>query len=327
MLHRLEKREPDEAALTAEMTAILRRKMAADYDRGDTRRDAHPKTVGLVRGKFVIEGDLPAALQVGVFTQARSFDCWVRFSNSSGKIQSDAIPDARGVAIKLLPSRGKTGGAAVAKTQDFILLNTPVMPLGTVALFRDAVYYAVESSPLLFAAKLALTGNAWVLLDLLGLRTNPSSPLDIRYWSTTPYRFGKDEAVKYSLLPTSKHKSKKPAALGDSYLTDAMHAHLSKHPASFDFCVQLRKDGMPIEDAAIRWDERKSRFLKVATLHIPKQTFRNKTREALAEELSFSPGHALPAHRPLGGLNRARIKIYAALSKFRHTRDARTDIS
>ena len=324
MLHRLEKREPDEAALTAEMIAILRRKMAADYDRGDTRRDAHPKTVGLVRGKFVIEADLPEALQVGVFAQPRSFDCWVRFSNSSGKIQSDAIPDARGVAIKLLPSRGKAGNAAQA--QDFILLNTPVMPLGTVALFRDAVYYAVESSPLLFAAKLALTGNAWVLLDLLGLRSNPSSPLDIRYWSTTPYRFGKDNAVKYSLLPTSKHKSKKPAKLGDSYLTDAMQAHLAKHVASFDFCVQLHKDGMLIEDAAVRWDERKSRFLKVATLHIAKQAFRNKTRDSLAEELSFSPGHALPAHRPLGGLNRARIKIYGALSKFRHTRDARADI-
>jgi len=321
MLHRLETREPNEAALTAEMTAILRRKMAADYQRGDTRRDAHPKTVGLVRGKFVIERDLPQELRVGVFAAPRSFDCWVRFSNSSGKIQSDAIPDARGVAIKLLPSRGKRG--ADDKPQDFILLNAPVMPLGTVALFRDAVYYAIESSPVLFAAKLALTGKAGVLLDLLGLRSNPSSPLDIRYWSTTPYRFGKDDVVKYSLLPTSRYKSKKPAELGDSYLSDAMQAHLSKHPASFDFCVQLRKDGMPIEDAAVRWDERKSRFLKVATLQIPKQAFRNKARTSLAEDLSFSPGHAWPPHRPLGGLNRARIKIYAALSKFRHTRDGR----
>jgi hypothetical protein len=35
----------------------------------------------------------------------------------------------------------------------------------------------------------------------------------------------------------------------------------------------------------------------------------------------------LPAHAPLGGLNRARIKIYKALSKFRHTRDARAQIA
>jgi hypothetical protein len=323
MLNSLETREPNEAAMVAEMTAILRRKMAADYAKGDTRRDAHPKTVGLLRGKFRVEPDLPEALKVGVFASVRNFDCWVRFSNSSGKIQSDAIPDARGVAIKLLPARGTAKSKAAMNTQDFILLNTPVMPLGTVALFRDAVYYAIESSPLLLAAKLALTGNAGVLLGLVGLRTTPTSPLDIRYWSTTPYLFGKGRAVKYSLIPTSTYRSKKLAKPGETYLSDAMDKHLSKHEASFDFCVQLRKDGMPIEDAAERWDERKSRFLKVATLHIPKQAFRNTKRERMAEELSFSPGHALPEHAPLGGLNRARIKIYAALSRFRHARDGR----
>jgi len=320
-----ETREPEEAALIAEMTAILRRKMARDYARGDTGRDAHPKTVGLVRGKFRIEPDLPDALGVGVFAKPRSFDCWVRFSNSSGSIQSDAIPDARGVAIKLLLPRAK--GEKPAASQDFVLLSSPVMPLGTVALFRDAVFYSVELSPLLLAAKLALTGSAGVLLDLLALRIAPSSPLDIRYWSTTPYLFGRDRAVKYSLSPTSRRRSRKPAAPGDSYLTDAMQAHLDRQPATFDFSVQLRKDGMPIEDAAERWDERKSRFLKVATLEIPGQPFRTRKREALAETLSFSPGHALPEHAPLGGLNRARIKIYRALSKFRHQRDTRADLA
>lgn len=320
-----ETREPEEAALIAEMTTILRRKMARDYARGDTRRDAHPKTVGLVRGKFRIEPDLPAELRVGVFAKARKFDCWVRFSNSSGTIQSDAIPDARGVAIKLFLPRAKGEKSGAAPSQDFVLLSSPVMPLGTVALFRDAVFYAVELSPLLLAAKLALTGSAGVLLDLLTLRITPSSPLDIRYWSTTPYLFGRDRAVKYSLSPTSIQRSRKPSAPGESYLTDAMQAHLDRHPATFDFSVQLRKDGMPIEDAAQRWDERKSRFLKVATLEIPRQQFRNRQRESLAETLSFSPGHALPEHAPLGGLNRARIKIYRALSRFRHQRDARPD--
>ena len=133
-----------------------------------------------------------------------------------------------------------------------MLLDTPVMPLGTVALFRDAVYYTIESSPLLLAAKFALTGHAGVLLGLLMLRGNPSSPLDIRYWSTTPYRFGPDRAVKYSLLPTSRHRSDKPRTLGESYLSDAMQDHLDGHEASFDFCVQLQEPGMPIEDASQR---------------------------------------------------------------------------
>jgi hypothetical protein len=316
-----ERREPEEAALIAEMTAILKRKMAADYARGGTLRDAHPKTVGLLRGRFIVEPDLPRDLRVGVFKAAATFDCWVRFSNSSGTPQADTKADARGVAIKLMAGAGESFG------QDFILLSAPVMPLGTVALFRDAVHYAIESSPLLLAGKLILTGHPSVLLGLAALRIKPVSLLDIRYWSTTPYRFGKDQAVKYSLVPTSTHKSRRKAAPGDDYLADAMQAHLAKHVASFDFCVQRRRDDMPIEDSAVRWDERRSPFVKVATLLIPKQSFRSPARKAMAETLSFSPGNAKPAHAPLGGLNRARVKIYKALSQFRHRRDQRKNLS
>ena len=322
----LEQREPNEAALIAEMTAILRRKMAADHARGRTLRDAHPKTVGLARGRFIIEPDLPRELRVGLFRTPARFDCWVRFSNSSGTVQSDAIADARGVAIKLMAPGGKGGAADRSLGQDFVLLSAPVMPLGTIALFRDAVHYAVESSLLLFGAKLLLTLQPGVLLGLAGLLIKPTSPLDIRYWSTTPYRFGQDRAVKYSLIPTSKHKSKRQANPGEDYLSEAMQAHLSRRGASFDFCVQFQREGMPIEDAAVRWDERRSPFIKVATLQLPKQAFRTAARKAMAETLSFSPGHAKPAHAPLGGLNRARVKIYRALSRFRHARDKRKDL-
>jgi hypothetical protein len=315
--------EPDEAANIAEMTDILRQKMQRDYVEGDTKRDAHPKTVGLLRASFIVEANLPTELRLGIFEKAQSFECYVRTSNASGKVQSDAIKDARGFAIKLLAPPSKNTKTEESLGQDFVLMSSPVMPLGTVALFRDAVYYTIESSPLLLAAKFFMTGNALVLLGLLKLRIGPNSPLDIRYWSTTPYLLGKKQAVKYSLLPTSKHRSKATGKLNDSYLTDAMQAHLDKNTASFDFCVQLQKNGMPIEDAGVLWDETQSPFIKVATLQIPKQQFRTKKRVDLAESLSFSPGHALPAHAPLGGLNRARIAIYKALSKFRHERDQR----
>jgi hypothetical protein len=321
-----ERPDPNEAKLTAEMTAILKRKMQADYARGGTLRDAHPKTVGLLRGKFTIPADLPDDLRVGVFKAPATYDCWVRFSNSSGTPQPDTKPDARGVAIKLMAPGGKGTADDASLGQDFILLSAPVMPLGTVALFRDAVHYAIESSPLLLAGKLLLTGHPGVLLGLAALRIRPASLLDIRYWSTTPYRFGKAHAVKYSLVPTSVHKSRRRADAGDDYLADAMQAHLGKAIATFDFRVQRRRDDMPIEDAAVRWDERRAPFATVATLVIPKQKFRTPARKALAESLSFSPGNAKPAHAPLGGLNRARVKIYQALSKFRHQRDGRKDL-
>lgn len=326
MTSSLETREPDEAALVAEMTAILKRKMARDYAKGGTRRDAHPKATGLLRASFTIPADLAPEFRVGLFAKPATYDCWVRTSNSSGKPQSDAVPDARGIAIKLLAPAGKgTGDRGLG--QDFILLSAPTMPLGTVAMFRDAVFYTIESNAVLLGAKFLLTGKAGTLLGLNALRIRPNSPLDIRYWSTTPYLFGKGVAVKYSLRPTSKHRSPAPGMRGDDYLSDAMQAHLSRHVASFDFCVQLRKGDMPIEDAAVRWSERRSPFVKVATLHIPTQKFRTPEREALAEALVFSPGHALPAHKPLGGLNRARIRIYKSLSAFRLRRDGRKPVA
>lgn len=321
-----ERHDPNEAAHIAEMTAILKRKMTTDYARGSTLRDAHPKTVGLLRGKFVVGKGLPDDLRVGVFKDPGSFDCWVRFSNSSGTPQADTKADARGVAIKLMApgNQGTIDDASLG--QDFILLSNPTMPLGTVALFRDAVHYAIESSPLLLGAKLLLTLQPGVLLGLAALRIRPASLFDIRYWSTTPYRFGKDQAAKYSLVPTSALQSPRPSKPGDDYLSDAMEAHLAKGAASFDFCVQLRGDDMPIEDAAVRWDERRAPFVKVATLTIAKQKFRTPARKELAEALSFSPGNAKSAHAPLGGLNRARVQIYKALAKFRHQRDGREEL-
>jgi len=36
------------------------------------------------------------------------------------------------------------------------------------------------------------------------------------------------------------------------------------------------------------------------------------------ENLSFTPWHCLPDHRPLGNINRVRMEIYRNLSMFRH---------
>ena len=102
-----------------------------------------------------------------------------------------------------------------------------------------------------------------------------------------------------------------------------MQKHLSSQTASFDFMVQLRTRPaiQPVEDAGVEWLEADSPFVKVATLRIPAQEFRTAERAALAEQLSFSPAHSLQAHRPVGGLNRARVAIYRALAEFRHQRN------
>jgi len=314
-------REPNEERLITNIERLMREKLERDYAPADTRRDAHPKHTGLLEATFTIERDLPPELKVGVFAEPRTYDAWARTSSASAKAQSDAIGDVRGFAIKL---RG-VGGEKIPEsdephTQDFVLLSMPRMPLGTVKLFEDAIYYTTKRSIGLFALKMLLTGQSRVIKGLKEGRQHPTSPLEIRYWSTTPYRFGPDRIVKYSLIPTSGTPTTLPAVLSENYLTEAMERRLASETIRFDFAVQLRKEGMSITDSAPRWDETVSPFLKVATLTIPPQVFRTEERNRLAEALSFSPGHARVEHRPVGSINRARMRVYRANSDFRHQR-------
>jgi hypothetical protein len=316
-----DQREPNEDALIARMEDVLRRKMERDYLPPATKRDAHPKHTGLLQAVFAVSAELPPALRVGVFAEPHSYQAWIRTSNASGKPQSDGVRDVRGLAIKLLD----VGGEKIAEsdepgTQDFVMVSTPAMPLGTVRLFHDAIYYGTEWSPLVFAAKMFLTGKASVLRELDAIKILPSSPLEIRYWSTVPYQLGPDQVVKYSLLPTSGQPTPLPPAPGSTYLTDAMEKRLAREAMTFDFAVQLRQAGMPINDARPRWDEALAPFVKVATVTVPPQAIRTEERSHLAEALSFSPAHARVEHRPTGSINRARTRIYRALSDFRHAR-------
>jgi hypothetical protein len=317
----LEDREPNEEALIARMEEVLRRKMERDYLPEGTRRDAHPKHTSLLAATFTVKPEVPPELRVGIFAEPRTYRAWVRTSSASGKPQSDAIKDVRGLAIKVVDVPGeKLPESDEPHSQDFILLNTPAMPLGTVRLFHDAIYYSTRWSPLLFLAKMMLTGQGAVLKELDAIKILPPSPLEIRYWSTTPYQLGAERVVKYSLLPTSGNPTALPERLTDHYLTDAVESRLAREEVTFDFALQQRRDGMSITDSRPRWDESLSPFVTVATLTIPAQAVRTEEHARLAEALSFSPAHARIEHRPVGSINRARMRIYRALSQFRHAR-------
>jgi hypothetical protein len=314
-----------EEKLIADMERVLRRKMERDYPPGATKRDAHPKHTGLLEATFAIDNDLPPELRVGLFAEPRSYRAWVRLSNASGTPRSDAIPDFRGFAIKVVGVGGdKIPESDESDAQDFLLLSSPTVPFGDAKTFRDAIVLSLKFHPLVFAARLVLGGKAHILRAVQAARICPRSPLRIRYWSTTPYALGADRAVKYSVTPQSGVVTAPPQDLSDNYLSEVMAAHLAERPAVFDFAVQVRANGMPLDDAAVAWDEAVAPFRKVATLTVPPQTFRTEERAALAEKLRFSPAHARVEHRPLGSINRARMRIYRLLSEFRQRRNGRT---
>lgn len=311
-----------EKELIIEMQSILQGKMEKDYEKGNTKRDAHPKCLGLLKANFKVIENIPDELKIGVFKTPKTFKAWIRTSNASGRIQSDKKKDFRGFAIKLLGIEGERVNFEEQNTQDFLLMSNPTMPLGTVKLFRDAVYYSIKWNPLVLVLKLLLSGRKDILKTLKNGKFNDTSPLDIKYWSTTPYQFW-NKKVKYKVVPTSGKKSNLPTPLTDDYLTTNMDNHLKNEKATFDFYIQQFVDETktPIEDAGVEWKEKDSPFIKVAEIEIPTQDFNTTERFELAEQFSFSPANSLKTHQPIGGINRARIEIYNALSKYRHKRD------
>jgi hypothetical protein len=148
-----------------------------------------------------------------------------------------------------------------------------------------------------------------------------ANPLESRYWSTTPYALG-TRAVKYSARPCQAASPFDGSAPAD-FLRAALARFLGNGDACFDFMVQVQTDpkAMPIEDPTIEWKEQASAFVKVATITIPRQSFETAEQTAFCEHLSFTPWHSLEAHRPLGGINRARKAVYQAITKMRHARN------
>lgn len=315
----------NEEALIDHMIDLLEKQIMEDYPAGEAKRGAHAKTLACLHAEFSVMPDLPDDMKVGLFAEPGVYPAWVRISSASGTIQPDKVKDLRGFAIKIMGVQGERFQSfnRETQTQDFILLSHPTMPLGTVKLFHDAVSDSLNWSPLIFAARLVLTGRFHVLNDLRKAVKNQTSPLNIPYWSTTPYLFGPDRCVKYALIPTSAIASILPPKLTDHYLTDAMEKQLTDHELQFDFMIQIQTDPerMPVEDAGRAWSEDLSPPIKVGTLRIPPQVFRTPEREAFAENLSFSPAHSLVDHRPIGGINRARTILYHHLSEFRHIRN------
>ena len=303
---------------TEDLLERLKAKIITDNAGGIMRRDAHAKMHGVVKAEFIIEPNLPEELKIGLFKEAKTYPAWIRFSNQSGSLNSDIERDIRGMAIKLMGVSGEKilEQEKDEQTHDFIVISTHVFITKDVEEF-DGLIKALTGSLL---AKACFFLTHWrVLGNLLKSLKKFANPVQIRYFSTTPYLFG-SSAVKYSAIPHIATADTIPSNPSDDYLRLAMINQLKEGEALFDFAVQLQTDAnaMPIEDPGHEWQESMSPFRKVATIRILQQEFDSEEQREFGENLSFTPWHALPEHRPLGGVNRARKIVYQAISIFRH---------
>lgn len=289
-----------------------------EHKSGLALRDAHAKAHGCVKGTFTVQAGLPAELAVGLFAEPRKYDAWVRFSNSDRHPASDRKNDGRGMAVKLLG----VGGAKVldeerdATTHDFVMINHPVFFVRNAADYVDFIQAQKNKRDWEFflGARPPWTWRIHEMLRGKRILGHPlRSPYEERYFSMAPYALG-DQAVKFSAKPCSTNLT--PVEPGDD--PDVLRKMMIDLPACFEFQIQLQGDphDMPVEDPTIVWSEKDSPFRTVARIEIPAQKV--VENDSLCENLSFTPWHALPAHRPLGGINRVRKAAYAAISKWRH---------
>ena len=317
---------PGEAKMIEKMVTLAVERMKPQQ--GHIRRGQHAKATGCVKGVFTIRDDVADDLRYGVFQKPNQvFQAIVRFSNSSETIGPDGKGDARGMAVKLLDV---VGTPAIPGTdnrcQDFLTVNYPVFPFATPAEFVK--FFDIREMPFigdpLAVAWLAFFSYRHLEIAREILGEIVTSPLELTYWSGSPYWLGSPatfdgHAVKYSLVPSFEETGppQDPNSMADDYLHQAVERHLKTREAVFEFRVQPQTDpmAMPVEDVSVVWDEAVSRPIPVATLTIGVQDVDSPEGRALADEceaMAFSPWNALAEHRPMGGINRLRQAVYLA---------------
>jgi hypothetical protein len=341
-LDSMDRPAPDEEALIGDIVEALHRSNVWSYQKHQHAvRDAHTKSHGILGGQLTVDADLPEHLAQGLFAAPATYDVIARLSTTAGAIRSDQVRGARGIAIKVLnvPSDQPRSLPDGRSTHDFILVNSPTFP------FADVRAYAAGMG---FAAKLAKTPDAVLkaansvlgAVESVGVPLSGPAALLARknhhllgqsYHSASPLLYGKYVA-KISIWPLSEsvralEKTVIPADSGFDGHTDAVVDFFRHHSAVYEIRAQLctAAEASSIDDATVDW---RGPFARVGQLTFPApQDAYSPARRVFGDDvLSFNSWNGLAAHRPLGGINRLKVRVYEASSRYRHAKNAVDEI-
>ncbi len=310
--------EPGEQVYIDNIAKVSADKIKAIYTNNlPARRDAHPKMHGLVRAEFIVLADIPDSLKTGLFKTPKKYDAWIRFSAGGTLVLSDTVKQGRGMAIKLIGVEGEKilDDEKNASTMDFIMINYPGFISSTLPTYDSLNTAILSGRAQEFFKTHPKEAEATYLLSNQPL----FNPLQVQYFSQVPYKLGK-YAVKYSAKPVSNDSNTQVPVTSSDFFTIVMQKQLNNEDVYFDFMVQLQIDPvkMQVENSLMIWDQNLSPFVRVALIRIPKQVFNSPAQFEYGENLSFTPWHTLPEHRPLGNINRTRKVVYETISKLRH---------
>mgnify|MGYP000865291923 CR=1 FL=1 len=325
----------NEAAYTEGIIEDAIRVVEQHRDNTRVLRDAHAKAHGCVKAEVTVRTDLEQTLRQGVLSEpGKTWQAWMRLSNGNAYPQFDRARDARGMAIKLLdvPGAKLMSSPRHAGDQDFVMFNHPAFFVRDVAEYRSNFAAQADGKKAL-AFFPSWDPRTWeirhLVIALKTLSPAPSSPVETTYNSIAPFKLGPHN-IKYRVIPTPEncpaYTIPKPNTDLPNFLRSALYQQLSldRMPACFALQVQRQNPDyyMPIEDPSVEWDEKIAPFETVADIRLPAQDFDSTEQNLFCDNLSFNPWHALPEHRPIGGINRLRKAVYEAVSVYRHDRNA-----
>ena len=353
----VEKIAPDESVLFDELSRTMQhitRSMAARYRHA--YRPVHAKSHGVLVGTLTPLPNLPVHLAQGLFASAASHPVILRFSTNPGDLLADNVSSPRAMALKILNVDGeKTPNHTAATTQDFVCVNGEAFSAPDPAGFLEQIKTFDKTLNLPEGVKHAVSvvarGTNAVLSSvgiesatLTGIGAPATHILGETFTTVAPLRFG-NYVAKFAFAPGSESLKKLTGAgidLDADYnaLEELIKQFFRHESAVWEVKVQLalaedpsleEKDkSFPIEKADTPWpSEAKhgkpaSPWQTVGTITVePQDSYSDARQLFVDEQLSFSPWHALEAHRPLGGIMRSRLKAYEEARKYRAQRNAR----
>ena len=317
--------EPDEATQFAGFATRIQEIIKKLNKDGDPHRGFHAKPHGAMSGELKILPGLPEYAQFGMFKDAKTYPCYVRFSNGVGVQVSDARPDVRGFAVKVVGVPGKKllDGEESALTQDFLSTNSPV------SLARNAKQFMAFANanvnqltlPFTLGRELGAREAARITAFLATSLARPIRSMAVEtFWSGAPIKLG-PYAVKFVWKPVGADAAHGILPSRDGLRQD-LHDRLAKGDLRYDLYLQffVSEQLTPVEDSSVEWLEKDAPPVKVGELTIAKRDLdaaRAQKEEDFVNSLAFSPWHCTEDLRPIGHTMRARKVVYKASSELR----------
>ncbi|TXT41666.1 MAG: hypothetical protein FD135_70 [Comamonadaceae bacterium] len=284
-------------------------------------RALHRKQLTAAQGSLEVLAKLPEFARHGLFAKPKSYPVWLRLSNGGLDRAADAIPDVRGLAIRVQGVSGESAlGDGPTSCQCFTLINAEQFAFPKSDEFVAFVAAAAQGNASLLkflVQRYGLLGGPARLLKLLKAVGKPfggfaTEPL----FSAVPMACG-PYAVRVRLLPAASNGVASPHANKD--WGGDFAARLAQQDLQWELQLQpfVSEALTPIEDASVNWP---SPYTTVARLTLPRQDCASPAGQDLVRQVEaavFDPWQALAAHRPLGDVQRARKVVYFESQKGR----------